>query len=70
MTVWIKNSHRYDYAHTLKQIQSCIYVGLLTYIFSMYSNYSGAHAIGKGEPAKTASMASSMERPCLRIVER
>jgi len=33
-------------------------------------NYSGAHATGKGVPAKTAAMASSIERPCLRIVER
>ena len=28
------------------------------------------HAMGKGAPAKTASMAPSIERPCLRIVER
>ncbi len=30
----------------------------------------GSHAIGKGEPLKTAAMAASMERPCLRMVER
>ncbi len=33
-------------------------------------NYSGAQAIGKGWPAKTAASAASMPCPCLRMVER
>ncbi|GCE16738.1 hypothetical protein KDK_05380 [Dictyobacter kobayashii] len=36
----------------------------------IFGNYSVAHAMGKGEPAKTAAMAASIERPCLRMVER
>jgi hypothetical protein len=30
----------------------------------------GSQAMGKGEPSKTADMAASRERPCLRMVER
>jgi len=30
----------------------------------------GSQAIGKGEPLKTAAKAASIERPCLRMVER
>jgi integrase len=38
--------------------------------FRHTGNYSGAYAIGKRELAKIATMASSMPRPCLRMVER
>ncbi len=41
-----------------------------SYTDGVTTQVPGCHATGKGEPLKTAARASSMQRPCLRIVER
>lgn len=39
-------------------------------ILDVTTQVPGSHAIGKGVPSKTATSAASMERPCLRMVDR
>jgi hypothetical protein len=41
-----------------------------TTVFLLKVTTQVPHATGKGVPAKTAAIAPSIERPCLRMVER